>query len=109
MFHMCTASFIRVMIVEAVHIFKTLVCFNETAWCYVPESCHLHVWHLSVLCVVSVVFWKLVHLFHILNVRVHGMHLCMCEFLVLNVFSCSVLHVLEIPSFNPGSGTGYCG
>jgi hypothetical protein len=31
------------MVMEAVHISEKWEYFNETTWCYIPESCHLEV------------------------------------------------------------------
>jgi hypothetical protein len=28
---------------EAVSTSETMVYFNKTTWCYIPEGCHLHV------------------------------------------------------------------
>jgi hypothetical protein len=30
------------LMMEAVHTSETSVFFNETKWCYIQESCHLH-------------------------------------------------------------------
>jgi hypothetical protein len=36
------ASIVRVVVMmEAVHTSETLVYFNETTWCYIPEGCNL--------------------------------------------------------------------
>jgi hypothetical protein len=36
----CTVSIITLMM-KAVCISEMLVCFYETAWCHIPEGCHL--------------------------------------------------------------------
>jgi hypothetical protein len=36
-----TASIIGAMMMETEHTSETSVCFNEIAWLYIPEGCHL--------------------------------------------------------------------